>query len=108
MALSQQQPVTTFVAPSSGSTKPLSSSGPLQVSPSNGEDVGRENAGSKIGGQNKDRHSSPAPLGPADSNVTPPQTVASSATVAATKAVKRTAAAAGTGAEKRKKALKRL
>ncbi|KIP06632.1 hypothetical protein PHLGIDRAFT_72360 [Phlebiopsis gigantea 11061_1 CR5-6] len=107
VALSQQQPVTTFVAPSSGSTKPLSS-GPLQISPSNGEDVGRENAGSKIVSQNKERHSSPAPLGPADSNVTPPQTVPSSATVAATKAVKRTATAAGTGAEKRKKALKRL
>ncbi|EKM52522.1 uncharacterized protein PHACADRAFT_260998 [Phanerochaete carnosa HHB-10118-sp] len=107
-----QQPVTTFVTPSSStsSSKPLSS-GPLQVSPSNVEDAGRENAGPKL--PNKDRHTSPAPLGPADSNVTPSQAVASEKKAAThatptTKAVKRTAASATSGAEKRKKALKRL
>jgi len=104
-----QQPVTTFVTPSSStlSSKPLSS-GPLQLSPSNVEDTGRENAGSKL--PNKDRHTSPAPLGPADSNIAQSQALASEnkAAVPATKAVKRTAAGGSSGVEKRKKALKRL
>ncbi|GJE89154.1 ubiquitin-conjugating enzyme E2 [Phanerochaete sordida] len=106
---SSKQPVTTFITPSSStsSSKPLSS-GPLQVSPSNFEGTGRENAGTKL--PNKDRHTSPAPLAPTDSNVAPSQSVASENKAAAptTKAVKRTAASANSGAEKRKKALKRL
>ena len=65
------------------------------------------NENEKITGTDKERLTSPAPLGVADSNVAAP--VANAGPVAnGTKAVKRTAAGGLSGAEKRKKALKRL
>ncbi|KAJ6476376.1 ubiquitin-conjugating enzyme/RWD-like protein [Mycena sanguinolenta] len=83
---------------------------PLKSSPgSNASHLGGENDG-VIGLMTKDRHISPSPLGTADANVglsvgVVPASVPSSGT----KAVKRAATgAAQSGAEKRKKALKRL
>ncbi|KAG6853623.1 hypothetical protein C0991_002847 [Blastosporella zonata] len=72
-------------------------------------------SGDKEGFSNKDRHVSPSPLGTADANVgartAPTMGMGMTATPAVTgsKAVKRAATGgASTGAEKRKKALKRL
>lgn len=63
----------------------------------------------------KERHVSPSPLGTADANVggklaaTVGVDIVATPTVSGTKAVKRAATGGGaTGAEKRKKALKRL
>lgn len=63
----------------------------------------------KMTGQpGKERLTSPAPLGPSDSNVAHPATpVMAGASKEAPKAVKRSATATS-GVEKRKKALKRL
>ncbi|PSR79416.1 hypothetical protein PHLCEN_2v7061 [Hermanssonia centrifuga] len=93
---------TLFVASASASSiKPLSS-GPLQASPSNTIITPAPSAtNEKTAG--KERYSSPSPLGPAHSNVTAPVGITTG-----TKAVKRTAAGGNAGADKRKKALKRL
>ncbi|KZT65116.1 hypothetical protein DAEQUDRAFT_731849 [Daedalea quercina L-15889] len=56
----------------------------------------------------KDRLTSPAPLGTADSNVAGTTAAVPAAATTSTKAVKRAATGGGSGAEKRKKALKRL
>jgi len=58
------------------------------------------------GEKEKDRHVSPAPLGTADSNVTPSLNLG--VRLSSAKAVKRGAAPGGGAGEKRKKALKRL
>ncbi|KAJ7731933.1 ubiquitin-conjugating enzyme/RWD-like protein [Mycena maculata] len=83
---------------------------PLKASPgSNAGHLG-ENDGA-IGLVSKDRHISPSPLGTADANVSLSVGVvpASAPTTTGSKAVKRAATGGGaTGAEKRKKALKRL
>ncbi|KAH9837890.1 ubiquitin-conjugating enzyme/RWD-like protein [Rhodofomes roseus] len=63
-------------------------------------------AGQKLTG--KERLTSPAPLGTADSNVAGATAAVPAAAAAMTKAVKRAATGGGAGAEKRKKALKRL
>ncbi|KAF7373231.1 Ubiquitin-conjugating enzyme E2 S-B [Mycena sanguinolenta] len=84
---------------------------PLKSSPgSNASHLGGENDGA-IGLMSKERHISPSPLGTADANVGLSVGVvpASSVPSSGTKAVKRAATgAAQSGAEKRKKALKRL
>ena len=75
-----------------------------------------EKEGLNVGGPQKERHPSPSPLGTADANVgnggKPRMGMAPAAGaggVSSNKAIKRSATgSAATGAEKRKKALKRL
>ncbi|EIW74809.1 hypothetical protein CONPUDRAFT_66675 [Coniophora puteana RWD-64-598 SS2] len=79
---------------------------PLQSSPANTMSMA---GGAPPGGASKnekDRRTSPAPLGPADSNIAAGS--GAGAAAASGKAIKRTAVGGMTSAEKRKKALKRL
>ncbi|KAI0798187.1 ubiquitin-conjugating enzyme/RWD-like protein [Abortiporus biennis] len=75
---------------------------PLKTSASNLSTSSSEASLGPEKGSGKERMTSPSPLGLSDSNV------AANTTSAATKAIKRGAATGTTGAEKRKKALKRL
>jgi len=94
------------------SRKSPSPSQPLQASPSNTRPLPTSTSTTSLSvdKDSKERHTSPSPLGIADSNVegkVGASTMGAQTVQASTKAVKR-AAGAGTGAEKRKKALKRL
>ncbi|KAJ7145695.1 ubiquitin-conjugating enzyme/RWD-like protein [Mycena epipterygia] len=102
-------PIITRKSSSPAPPPPQTHAIPLKSSPgSNAGHLG-ENDGS-IGLVSKDRHLSPSPLGTADANVSlNVGVVPASAPTTGTKAVKRAATGGGaSGAEKRKKALKRL
>lgn len=92
-------------APSGTTENSAPATYPLHASTPNTCALTPSNSGEKPAG--KERLTSPAPLGTADSNVAG-ATTAVPAAAAATKAVKRAATGGGAGAEKRKKALKRL
>ncbi|THH29973.1 hypothetical protein EUX98_g4212 [Antrodiella citrinella] len=106
-AASAAAPVPTLIA--SASAKPLSNTAPaathpLKSSASNTLSTSNSTLSEKT--VTKGRHSSPSPLGPADSNVAAANPVVPAIT--ASKATKRGAGNVPAGMEKRKKALKRL
>jgi ubiquitin-conjugating enzyme E2 S len=95
------------------SASPSPPSQPLQASPSNTRSPSSSIATTSltVDKDSKERHTSPSPLGTADSNVegkVGAGVMGAQMTQTPTKAVKRAAGAGVTGAEKRKKALKRL
>ncbi|KAK0497966.1 ubiquitin-conjugating enzyme/RWD-like protein [Armillaria luteobubalina] len=98
-------PTLPIVTRKSASPAPAPHPRPLTSSPSN---VVAGKLGAPVG--TKERHTSPSPLGTADANVAKVGVgMPGSTPVSGTKAVKRAATGTGaTGAEKRKKALKRL
>ena len=101
---SSSKSLSSSAAPSGPSENSAPATYPLHASTPNTCTLTPSNSGEKTTG--KERLTSPAPLGTADSNVAG-ATTAVPAAAATTKAVKR-AATGGAGAEKRKKALKRL
>ncbi|KAI0338597.1 hypothetical protein BDW22DRAFT_687528 [Trametopsis cervina] len=87
------------VVPATTIMKPISS-GPLQVS--------ANTMGAMLSVDSQERLSSPSPLATTDSNVAAVTLAPTAAAAAAAKPIKRAAAGTIAGAEKRKKALKRL
>lgn len=101
-------PSITTPAPQKGATTTTMATIPLQQSASNTFSVSSSLSSltNATGEKEKDHHVSPAPLGTADSNVSPALNLG--VRLSAAKAVKRGAAPGAGAGEKRKKALKRL